>query len=1020
MKQATEEHFVVRLIRCDRGLEDIDHLWVELLGANPDPGSAAGRGGDDHPVRADRILSRQASALSTLATEVMQHAEREPLIVALDDVHAASPIMVELADRLIQRMRQQPFLPFILAVAARPTPGGTGIAKVLADLRSFEGCIGLDVGPLSSAEESELIRQQTLSATPTFIGMVRAASGGNPLRSKAAVGMLRQSGVVSSIDADHDVSTLRVEMASMADDPVTEWLKTFPSMTTAVLRAAAVVGGTCTIEDLEQVSPDLDSHDGGVDRALGATVDLGILASDGHRYWFVHQLYQDAVHSMTPHTLQREINGRRAAALLANAPEDGPVWLSIGRHLVRADDDLEAIGVDAMAFVRAGRAALGLGEWFESAQLFRRALSAGGPRALRPSDRATALYLCGVAHYFDHDRTGAVGALSDAASLADHLGDEDLQANALTIRLRTINNMDVNAYRQPTDLAETMAFVEASDRADLRALLLQACAETYITAGQLDRGRELADAALGLAGRGTDETTQAVCAYAVGYADLTASRVRSSLPSLLDAARLAHRGGDWYVESALESRLAFAHLGVGDLHRAQVAAERALESAVAHSEHSAQALSGAVLSTVSLLSGDIRLARSHLHEARLATDRASYRGADLFLGPVEVFAALYEREHEEARAAVGRWPSLPGILRRELLALISAHELEGPAADAPPPLPRWRENQISVAALTLDLQAALLTGDSQRLEQLDHLVEPLRRGEVTHPPMAPFALDRLLGELDLALGRTADAVQALGRTAERLRATGANAELALTSFAQARAAAQLDEPPDNARRLAARAAELTGRAGMSWSHDAARAFAGSGAEERPLVEARGGDWTIILVTDIVGSTRISTDFGDVTYHDIVMAHHEIVRDACRRFGGHETADSGDGLCFWFDATDEAIRAALEIQRAVAVHRADGPRLAVKVSLAGGEPLFRHDRPYGLVLNRAFRIVDEARDGQVLLDEPVANSLAPDLIASQLAPRDLKGIGPHTISILDADAAKNQRSSAASFAVGSNP
>ncbi len=200
--------------------------------------------------------------------------------------------------------------------------------------------------------------------------------------------------------------------------------------------------------------------------------------------------------------------------------------------------------------------------------------------------------------------------------------------------------------------------------------------------------------------------------------------------------------------------------------------------------------------------------------------------------------------------------------------------------------------------------------------------------------------------------------------------------------------------------MASEAAELLGRLGMVWSHDAARAFAGSGVDARSLVERRGGDWTVILVTDVVSSTEISARFGDVAYHDLIMAHHEIVREACQAYGGHETGDSGDGLYYWFQDTGPALGAAMDIQRAVASHQTTGPKLAVKMSLAGGEPLFRGERPYGLVLNRAFRVADTARAGQVVLDEAVAATVEDHLIAGQFT-RELRGIGKLLISVLAA-------------------
>lgn len=994
---AADEGWPTRLLRAGDSIEDLDLLWAELAGGSPD------RSDLDHGVIDGSdpapLVARRARQLSLLVDALVEQAS-SPLAVVIDDAHDASPTLIAFIDQLSRRLRQMPSLPLLVGVGARPTPGDSPVGRAIDELITFSGCVHLDVGPLTEAEEADLIRREVGAPTPTYLGVVRRASGGNPLRSRTMVGLLQQMQVPPTLEAGDESASLRVELAEGSDDPVTAWLTGLPTPVQTVLGAGAVLAGGFGPTDISPLLVDADLDRDSVEDGLWAAVDVGCLVSDGSRFWFAHHLYRDAANGLTPGPRRRALHHRRAAVLLESAaPEDGTNWLTIGRHLLTAGDTVGPT-IDPTVMVRAGRAALEIGEWFESAQLLRRALSAGAGPGLAPRERASALHLCGLAHFFAHDLGGAVEVLSEMIDLAGELDDHDLLADALRLRLWAVNNLDAEAYRRPPDLTEYLAAVDRLDRPDLQAGVLHACAESLITAGRLAEGREVAERAVQLAKGRSAAPIEAACTYALGYAELTAGRVRTAVPALFDAVRLARRSGDWYVESALTGRLAFAHLGAGDLDRAQNAAERSLEQAGAHNEHSGQALGGSILATVALLAGDARLARAHLADARLATERSSYRGADLFLGPVEVIAALREADTDGASSALDHWPALPGVLRRELEGLISVYR---PTSAGPelPPMPRWQENQVAIGALAIDLQAALLAGDRARLGQLDDLVEPLRRGEIMHPPMAPFALDRLLGELDLAMGRPTEGAVLLGRAAERLRAAGATAELALTILAQARAAAELDSSPDGARRLAARAAELLDQVGMVTVRDEAVAFAGAGADARDLVERRGGDWTVILVTDVVGSTEISARYGDVLYHDLIMAHHDLVRAACRSHGGNERGDSGDGLYFWFADTADALDAALAVQRAVAARQADGPPLAVKISLAGGEPLFRDGRPYGLVLNRAFRVADTATGGQVVVDEAVAETLAPGLIADRFE-RELRGIGRQSVSVLNAE------------------
>jgi adenylate cyclase len=163
------------------------------------------------------------------------------------------------------------------------------------------------------------------------------------------------------------------------------------------------------------------------------------------------------------------------------------------------------------------------------------------------------------------------------------------------------------------------------------------------------------------------------------------------------------------------------------------------------------------------------------------------------------------------------------------------------------------------------------------------------------------------------------------------------------------------------------------------------------------VRRREGVWRVVLLTDIVESTRVSQNLGDVAYHRLVMSHHALVRRCVEPRGGNEFGDSGDGLFVWFDNTEMALDAALAIQAETTLAPALGPshRLAVKVALSGGEPLFHDGRPYGVVVNRVARLIGFAKGGDIIADEAVTEDLDRSRVDVRYgAPVDLRGIGEH--------------------------
>ena len=130
---------------------------------------------------------------------------------------------------------------------------------------------------------------------------------------------------------------------------------------------------------------------------------------------------------------------------------------------------------------------------------------------------------------------------------------------------------------------------------------------------------------------------------------------------------------------------------------------------------------------------------------------------------------------------------------------------------------------------------------------------------------------------------------------------------------------------------------------------------------------------------------------------MVMVHHALVRECVAQRGGTEFGDTGDGLFVWFFSTGEALDAALAIQAetTLALSLASSHRLAIKVALSGGEPLFHDDRPYGVVVNRAARLIGFAKGGDIIADEAVTEDLDRSRVEIRFGPPvELRGIGEH--------------------------
>jgi len=130
----------------------------------------------------------------------------------------------------------------------------------------------------------------------------------------------------------------------------------------------------------------------------------------------------------------------------------------------------------------------------------------------------------------------------------------------------------------------------------------------------------------------------------------------------------------------------------------------------------------------------------------------------------------------------------------------------------------------------------------------------------------------------------------------------------------------------------------------------------------------------ILFTDLVNSTELLQRAGDERAQRIFQAHHNLLKDAVARHGGHEVKWLGDGLMVAFPSAGEALRCAIAMQQA-ALRPIAGERLGVRVGLNVGDALRDESDYFGTPVVVAKRLCDRAEAGQVLCSALVAGLLS---------------------------------------------
>jgi class 3 adenylate cyclase len=166
-----------------------------------------------------------------------------------------------------------------------------------------------------------------------------------------------------------------------------------------------------------------------------------------------------------------------------------------------------------------------------------------------------------------------------------------------------------------------------------------------------------------------------------------------------------------------------------------------------------------------------------------------------------------------------------------------------------------------------------------------------------------------------------------------------------------------------------------------------------GAALVPGVGAGGRDPGIrsVLFTDIVESTSLTQQMGDEVALEVLSVHDRIVRDALAAFGGREVKHTGDGIMASFVSAVSAVKCASRIQSELANCEDVPCPLKVRIGVAAGEPVERHDDLFGATVQLAARLCAHAQPEQIVVSNVVAELCTGKILPFQeLGELTLKG------------------------------
>jgi class 3 adenylate cyclase len=149
----------------------------------------------------------------------------------------------------------------------------------------------------------------------------------------------------------------------------------------------------------------------------------------------------------------------------------------------------------------------------------------------------------------------------------------------------------------------------------------------------------------------------------------------------------------------------------------------------------------------------------------------------------------------------------------------------------------------------------------------------------------------------------------------------------------------------------------------------------------------------ILVTDLVGSTRLETSVGPARADELRDEHFALLREAIGASGGHEVKDTGDGLQVAFRSASAAVRCAVSIQQLFERrYRRAEQKLHVRIGIGAGESTVQGGDYFGMPSIEAARLCDKAPADGILVS-PTVRMLAArldDIRFDSVGKLELKG------------------------------
>jgi len=136
----------------------------------------------------------------------------------------------------------------------------------------------------------------------------------------------------------------------------------------------------------------------------------------------------------------------------------------------------------------------------------------------------------------------------------------------------------------------------------------------------------------------------------------------------------------------------------------------------------------------------------------------------------------------------------------------------------------------------------------------------------------------------------------------------------------------------------------------------------------------------ILFADVVGSTQLYEQYGDVKASETVAHCLDVMKDATHQFNGKVIKTIGDEIMATFSSVDDAMGAASQMQARLSGEEAGGDDhipVTIRIGCHFGPVVEEQNDIFGAAVHTANRMTSQAKAGQIVISGTTVDRMSPE-------------------------------------------